>query len=173
MRDETTRETSTVLVADDAIVMRETLREILGGKEYRVVGEAADGAEVVDQVMRLRPEVVALDVVMPGPTGIATLRRILDVSPTTRVVMCSSLGQDALVAEALQEGAHGFILKPFCPVRTRRTFDRVANRRTLSAPAPPRPEPGFLRRTGGRAIGYAETALRSLHSRTSSERRAS
>ncbi len=171
MPEETTRERSTVLVADDATIMRETLREILGTEDYRVVGEAADGAEVVDQVKRLRPEVVALDMIMPGSTGIATLRSILDFSPTTRVVMCSSLGQDALVAEALQEGAHGFILKPFCPVRTRRTFDRVANRRTVSAPAPPRPEPGFLRRTVGRAIGFAETALRSLHSRTPGKRR--
>ena len=172
MRDETTRETSTVLVADDATVMRETLREILGSDDYRVVGEAVDGAEVVDQVMRLRPEVVALDIVMPGPTGIATLRSILDCSPTTRVVMCSSLGQDALVAEALQEGAHGFILKPFSPDRTLRTFDRVTNRRTLSAPPPPRPKSGFLRRTSRRARICAGTVLRALKLSSPGERRA-
>ena len=163
MRDQTTRATSTVLVADDAIVMRETLREILGAGDYRVVGEAADGAEVMDQVIRLRPEVVALDVVMPGPTGIATLRNILDVSPTTRVVICSSLGQDTLVAEALQEGAHGFIWKPFYPDRTLRTFDRVTDRRIVLAPAPSQPKPSFLRRTTCRAFACAETALRALN----------
>jgi len=163
---------STVLVADDAIVMRETLREILGAEHYRVVGEAVDGAEVMEQVMRLRPQVVALDVVMPGPTGIATLRNILDVSPTTRVVMCSSLGQDTLVAEALQEGAHGFILKPFCPDRTLRTFDRVTDRRIVSLPAPPQSEPSFLRRTTSRAIACAESAFRTLNPQSSNGRRA-
>ena len=168
MRDETTQELSTVLVADDAIVMRETLREILGAEDYCVVGEAANGTEVLDQVKRLRPEVVALDMVMPGSTGIATLRSILDISPTIRVVMCSSLGQDELVAAALQEGAHGFILKPFCPARTLRTFDRVANRESLSAPAPPRPRSGFLRRTAGRAVA----ALRALKPPATHQRRA-
>jgi len=168
MRDEITRELSTVLVADDANVMRETLCEILGTENYSVIGEAADSLEVVDQVRRLQPEVVALDTVMPGSTGIATLRRILDVSPTTRVVMCSSLGQDDLVAEALQQGAHGFILKPFCPARTLRTFDRVTNRGFVSAPLPPEPKPGFLRRTARRAL----SALRMLNPSMSTKRRA-
>ena len=133
-----THKLSTVLVADDANVMRETLCEILGAEDYRVIGEATNGAEVVDQVKRLQPEVVALDTVMPGSTVIALLRSILDVSPTTRVVMCSSLGQDDLVAEALHEGAHGFILKPFCPARTLRTFDRVCG--LVSPPLPPEPK---------------------------------
>ena len=168
MQADTTQELSTVLIADDATVMRETLGEILGAEDYCVVGEAANSAEVVDQVKRLRPDVVALDMVMPGSTGIATLRSILDVSPMIRVVMCSSLGQDELVAEALQEGAQGFILKPFCPVRTLRTFDRVANRECLSAPAPPRPESSFLRRTAGRAVA----ALRGLTAAANDLRRA-
>lgn len=172
MRNETTRELSTVLVADDATVMRETLSEILGAEDYSVVGEASDGPEVVDQVKRLRPDVVALDMIMPGSTGISTLRSILDFSPTTRVVVCSSLGQDALVAEALQEGAHGFVLKPFCPARTLRTFDRVANRECLSAPTPPRPRKGFLQRTARRAATRAETVLRSFKRSGSAERRA-
>ena len=168
MQDEMTRELLTVLVADDANLMRETLCEILRAQDYRVIGEATDSAEVVDQVKRLQPDVVALDTVMPGSTGIATLRSILDVSPTTRVVMCSSLGQDDLVAEALHEGAHGFILKPFCPVRTLRTFDRVANRGLVSAPLPPEPKVGFLRNTVRRAV----SALRSLNTSLSDERRA-
>jgi len=168
MRDEMTRELSTVLIADDANIMRETLSEILAAQNYHVVGEATNSLEVVDQVKRLQPEIVALDTVMPGSTGIATLRSILDVSPTTRVVMCSSIGQDDMVAQALHEGAHGFILKPFCPVRTLRTFDRVANRRLTSAPLPPEPKAGFLQRTTQRAI----SALRSLNLSMFEERRA-
>jgi len=169
MRYEQMQETSTVLIADDATVMRETLREILGADGYRVVGEVADGTDVVDQVKRLRPAVVALDVVMPGPTGIATLRRILDCSPTTRVVMCSSLGQDELVAEALQEGAHGFTLKPFSPDRTLRTFDRVTNRRRCPAPSPPQTKSGLLRRATGRVHTCADAAISALSNLRSSQ----
>ena len=118
------------------------------------------------------PNLLAARLSANETAAIATLRNILDVSPTTRVVMCSSLGQDTLVAEALQEGAHGFILKPFCPDRTLRTFDRVTDRRIVSAPAPPQLEPSFLRRTTNRAIACAETAFRTLNLQGSNGRRA-
>lgn len=163
MRNEMVREKSTVVVADDASIMRETLREILTMElDYRVVGEASDGLEVIERVKQLRPDVVALDIVMPGQSGIAALRSILDVCPSTRVVMCCSLGQGELVAEAIHEGAQGFVVKPFSPDRTLRTFNRVTNRLPVGAPEPP---VVAQRHIGTTLLGAAASAWRRLGAR--------
>ena len=171
MSIETIQEASSVLVADDASIMRESLREILRHSTYHVVGEASDGIEVVEQFDRLRPDVVALDLVMPGRSGIHALRDILDLAPTTRVVMCSALGQETLVAEALHEGATGFIVTPFCPNRPLRTLDRVTDRVRTPEIAPIVRALGAARPAVDRATTSARCILAALRTALDWERR--
>jgi two-component system chemotaxis response regulator CheY len=104
-----------VLIADDAAFMREMLRDILSDSEFEVVGEASNGDEAVSGFRELRPDLVTLDIVMPGRSGLDALRDILSYDPGACVVMCSALGQEALVMEALESGAKDFVVKPFKP----------------------------------------------------------
>jgi two-component system chemotaxis response regulator CheY len=114
-----------VLVADDAAFMRQMIREIIEPEGFEVVGEATDGLEVVETYQKLHPELVMLDIVMPKCSGIDALRRILAADRNARVVMCSALGQESLVQEALQAGARGFIVKPFKPDAVVATLRKV------------------------------------------------
>ena len=104
-----------VLIADDAGFMREMLRDILSEGGFEIAGEAADGNEAVATFRELSPDVVTLDIVMPRKSGLEALREIVALDPGTCVVMCSALGQEALVMEALEAGARDFIVKPFKP----------------------------------------------------------
>jgi two-component system chemotaxis response regulator CheY len=114
-----------VLVADDAAFMRQMIREIIEPEGFAVVGEATDGLEVVESYQKLHPELVMLDIVMPKCSGIDALKRILAADRSARVVMCSALGQESLVQEALQAGARGFIVKPFKPDAVVATLRKV------------------------------------------------
>jgi two-component system chemotaxis response regulator CheY len=102
-----------VLIADDAAFMREMLREILTDAGFRVVAEAEDGVQAVASYREHRPDLVTLDIVMPRKSGIDTLREIRAEDPNACVVMCSALGQEALVMEALDSGARDYVVKPF------------------------------------------------------------
>ena len=104
-----------ILVADDASFMRQMIREIVEMEGHEVVAEASDGIEAIDQFKNHHPDVVTMDIVMPRRSGIDAVKAILEFDPTARVVMCSALGQETLVTEALQAGAHDFIVKPFKP----------------------------------------------------------
>ncbi len=107
----------TVLICDDAVFMRLLLREILEQAGYEVVGEATTGAEAVHQFKELRPDLVTLEVVMPDIGGIDAVREIVTFDPDARILMCSALGQQALIAEATEAGAREFVVKPFQPSR--------------------------------------------------------
>jgi len=104
-----------VLIADDAAFMREMLRDILTDGGYEVVGEACDGNDAVSAFARHQPDLLTLDIVMPRKSGLEALREIVAAHPSACVVMCSALGQEALVMEALEAGARDFIVKPFKP----------------------------------------------------------
>jgi two-component system chemotaxis response regulator CheY len=104
-----------VLITDDAAFMREMLREILTDGGYEVVAEAADGDEALTRFREHRPDVITLDIVMPGKSGLDVLREITALDPSACIVMCSALGQEALVMEALEAGAKEYIIKPFKP----------------------------------------------------------
>ena len=104
-----------VLITDDAAFMREMRREIIAEGGYEVVAEAADGEEALERFNEHHPDVVTLDIVMPGKSGLEVLRELMALDPSACVVMCSALGQEALVMEALEAGAKEYIIKPFKP----------------------------------------------------------
>jgi two-component system chemotaxis response regulator CheY len=114
-----------ILVADDASFMRQMIREIVESEGHEVIAEASDGIEAIDQFKNHHPDVVTMDIVMPRRSGIDAVKAILEFDPTARVVMCSALGQETLVTEALQAGAHDFIVKPFKPDAVIKTLDKV------------------------------------------------
>ena len=114
-----------VLIADDASFMRQMIREIIEPEGYEVVGEATDGVEAVEQYEQLHPDLVTMDIVMPKRSGIDAVKGILEKAPDACVVMCSALGQETLVMEALQAGAKDFIVKPFKPDNVLSTLQKV------------------------------------------------
>jgi two-component system chemotaxis response regulator CheY len=106
-----------VLVVDDAAFMRLMLREILTKNGWEIVGEADTGVEAIELYHELKPDVVTMDITMPEMDGLSALRQIIQEDPRARVVMCSAMGQQAMVIEAIQAGAKDFIVKPFKPER--------------------------------------------------------
>lgn len=117
-----------ILIADDALFMRNMLREIFVKAGFQVVGEAANGVEAVERYHELRPDLVTMDIVMPLKSGIEALQQITREDPDARVVMCSALGQEALVIEAVQSGAKDFIVKPFKEERVLDVVRRVTRK---------------------------------------------
>ena len=114
-----------VLIADDASFMRQMIREIIEPEGYEVVGEATNGIEAQEQFNELRPDLVTMDIVMPKRSGIDAVKGILAEDPGACVVMCSALGQETLVMEALQAGARDFIVKPFKPESVLQTMAKI------------------------------------------------
>ena len=114
-----------VLIADDASFMRQMIREIIEEEGYEVVGEATNGIEAVEQFVELSPDLVTMDIVMPKCSGIDAVKDIMKNDPNARVVMCSALGQESLVKEALQAGARDFIVKPFKPENVIATLKKI------------------------------------------------
>ena len=115
----------TVLICDDAIFMRTMVGDILTQAGFRVVGEAATGVQAVERYKALRPDLVTMDIVMPDLGGIDAVREITQYDPEARVLMCSAMGQQALVVEAIQAGARDFVVKPFQPSRVLEAVERV------------------------------------------------
>jgi two-component system chemotaxis response regulator CheY len=116
---------NTVLVCDDAVFMRTMISDILTQAGLEVVGEADSGAEAVEKYRQLRPDLVTMDIIMPEMGGIDAVRAITEFDPEARVLMCSAMGQQALVAEAIQAGAKDFVVKPFQPSRVLEAVQRV------------------------------------------------
>jgi len=102
-----------VLITDDTAFMRMTLKNILEKNGYQVVGEAEDGQVAVDKYLELRPDLVTMDITMPRMDGITAIKKIIEADPEAKIVVCSAMGQKALVIEALSAGAKDFIVKPF------------------------------------------------------------
>ena len=102
-----------ILLADDAAFMRLMLRNILEGAGYQVVGEAQNGREAIEKFRELKPDMVISDMVMPEKGGIDVIREVLAEFPDANVLICSAIGQQALVIEAIQAGAKDYLVKPF------------------------------------------------------------
>ena len=115
----------TVLVCDDAIFMRTMISDILSQAGFEVVGEAESGLQAVEKYRMLRPDLVTMDIVMPDMGGIEAVREICKDDPDAKILMCSAMGQQALVVEAIQAGAKDFVVKPFQPSRVLEAVQRV------------------------------------------------
>ncbi|WP_368654825.1 response regulator [Ornithinibacillus sp. 4-3] len=102
-----------ILIVDDAAFMRMMIKDILTKNGFEVVGEAQDGAEAVEKYKELEPDLVTMDITMPEMDGITALKEIKQVNPNAKVIMCSAMGQQAMVIDAIQAGAKDFIVKPF------------------------------------------------------------
>lgn len=104
---------SKILVVDDALFMRRMVSDILSKAGYEIAGEAGDGKEAVEEYRKLKPDLITLDITMPGMDGIEALKAIKAEFPDAKVVMCSAMGQQAMVIDAIQAGAKDFVVKPF------------------------------------------------------------
>lgn len=102
-----------ILIVDDAAFMRMMIREILSKNGYEVIGEAADGIQAVQKYKESKPDLVTMDITMPEMDGIQALREIRQFDSSATVIMCSAMGQQAMVIDAIQAGARDFIVKPF------------------------------------------------------------
>ena len=102
-----------ILICDDAAFMRMMIKDILTKNGYNVVGEAEHGAKGVEKYNELKPDLVLMDITMPEMDGIAALKAIKANDPGASVIMCSAMGQQAMVIESIQSGAKDFIVKPF------------------------------------------------------------
>ena len=118
-----------VLIVDDALFMRSMIRDILANTgRFDVIGEASNGQEAVAKYAALKPELVTMDIVMPDLDGIAATREILRKDPSATIIMCSALGQEALVIESIAAGAKDFIVKPFTPEKVIRVVESLTLR---------------------------------------------
>lgn len=115
----------TVLIVDDAIFMRTMIGDILKGAGFEVVGEASSGVEAVQKYKELEPDLVTMDIVMPDMGGIDAVRAIVEEDPDAKILMCSAMGQQGLVVEAIQAGARDFVVKPFQPSRVLEAVQRL------------------------------------------------
>ena len=102
-----------ILICDDAAFMRMMIKDILTKNGYNVVGEAENGAKAVEKYGELKPDLVLMDITMPEMDGIQALKKIKASDASATVIMCSAMGQQAMVIESIQAGAKDFIVKPF------------------------------------------------------------
>ena len=102
-----------ILICDDAAFMRMMIKDILSKNGYNVAGEAENGAKAGEKYAELKPDLVLMDITMPEMDGIQALKKIKESDPSALVIMCSAMGQQAMVIESIQAGAKDFIVKPF------------------------------------------------------------
>ena len=114
-----------MLVCDDAVFMRTMVSDILSQAGFTVVGEAENGKQAVEKYQQLKPDLVTMDIIMPEMGGIDAVKQIIRIDPNARILMCSAMGQQALVNEAIQAGAKDFVVKPFQPSRVLEAVQRV------------------------------------------------
>ncbi len=102
-----------ILICDDAAFMRMMIKDILTKNGYTVIGEAENGLRAVEKYNELNPDLVLMDITMPEMDGIQALKKIKENDSSAAVIMCSAMGQQAMVIESIQSGAKDFIVKPF------------------------------------------------------------
>mgnify|MGYP002776231810 CR=1 FL=1 len=120
---------STVIIVDDNDMMRSILRSMLRGEQFEVIGEARTGVAAVDIADRLKPDIICLDVMMPEKNGIDALCEIKVARPETEVVMITSSADPETVQQAIQNGASGYIVKPFNAAKVLDTLAHVSARK--------------------------------------------
>lgn len=118
--------TKNVMIVDDAAFMRMKLKDILEKNGYKVVAEAQNGVEAVEKYKAEKPNLVTMDITMPEMDGVEALKEIKAFDPAARVVMCSAMGQQGMVMDAIRSGAVDFIVKPFDSDRVIKALDKAS-----------------------------------------------
>ncbi|SFE38818.1 response regulator [Alteribacillus iranensis] len=116
-----------VLIVDDASFMRMMIKDILEKNGFEIAGEAKDGHEAVQLYKDTNPDLVTMDITMPEMDGIAALKEIKSQDPNAKIIMCSAMGQQAMVIDAIQAGAKDFIVKPFQADRVLEAINKTLN----------------------------------------------
>nr|WP_279233427.1 response regulator [Desulfofundulus thermobenzoicus] len=116
------------MVVDDAAFMRMMIKNIITKNGYEVAGEAENGKEAVKMYAELKPDLVTMDITMPEMDGIDAVKAIRAIDPNANIIMCSAMGQQAMVMDAIQAGAKDFIVKPFQQDRILQAIERVLSR---------------------------------------------
>jgi two-component system, chemotaxis family, chemotaxis protein CheY len=119
------RKSPSVLIVDDALFMRTVLKDILNKNGYEVVGEATNGFEAIEKYQELKPDITTMDITMPELDGIEALKKIKEADSSARIIMCSAMGQQGIVVEAIKHGACDFIIKPFQPTRVLEALEKA------------------------------------------------
>ena len=114
-----------ILITDDAAFMRHMIKNVLVKEGYEIAGEACNGAECVQLYQELKPDIAILDITMPQKDGIEAVKEIMEIDPNARIIMCSALGHQTKIIEALEAGARDFIVKPFEPQRIIEAIKRL------------------------------------------------
>jgi two-component system chemotaxis response regulator CheY len=114
-----------VLIVDDAAFMRMMIKDILVKNGFEISGEAPNGLKAIELYKAEKPDVVTLDITMPEMDGIQALKEIRSFDPSSKVIMCSAMGQQAMVMEAIKSGAKDFIVKPFQSERVLEAIKKV------------------------------------------------
>ena len=114
-----------ILICDDAAFMRMMIKDILTKNGYNIVGEAENGAKAVEKYNELKPDLVLMDITMQEMDGIEALKKIKAGDPNASIIMCSAMGQQAMVIESIQSGAKDFIVKPFQADRVLEAVQKV------------------------------------------------
>ena len=114
-----------ILIVDDAAFMRMMIKDILTKNGYNIVGEAENGAKAVEKYAELKPDLVLMDITMPEMDGIEALKKIKAADANASIIMCSAMGQQAMVIESIQSGAKDFIVKPFQADRVLEAVQKV------------------------------------------------
>ena len=114
-----------ILVVDDAAFMRMMLKDILTKGGHEVVGEAGNGKEAISKFKELKPDLVTMDITMPDVDGLQALKELQALDSKVNVIMCSAMGQQAMVVDAIKNGAKDFIVKPFQADRVLEAISKV------------------------------------------------
>ncbi|MBU5426542.1 response regulator [Tissierella pigra] len=114
-----------ILIVDDASFMRMMIKDILTKNGFNILGEADNGLKAVEKYKELDPDLVIMDITMPEMDGINAVKEIKKINSNARIIMCSAMGQQAMVIEAIQAGAKDFIVKPFQPDRVVEAVKKV------------------------------------------------
>lgn len=117
-----------ILIVDDAAFMRMMIKNMVAKAGFEVVGEAENGAVGLELYKQHNPDLVTMDITMPEMDGIEAVKAIRGVDPNANIIMCSAMGQQAMVMEAIQAGAKDFVVKPFQQDRILQAIERVLNR---------------------------------------------
>ncbi len=114
-----------ILIVDDAAFMRMMVKDTLSKGGYTDIYEAEDGAKAVEKFNEVQPDLVIMDITMPNMDGLEALKAIKAADPSSNVVMCSAMGQETMVIDAIKSGAKDFIVKPFKPDRILKTVESI------------------------------------------------